>query len=200
MRKSFLIAATILALSIQARGQQSQSPLEQPPPQSAGQASQKPSALAEAARKAREQKKNEPKPAKVFDNDNLPAQGGISSVGQATKAPADAGQTAGGGAAAAGAPAGSNEKAWRARFSSLRHKLDQDQQDLDVMQRELGVLDVQYYSDPVKGMQQQYTRSDINQKTAKIEAKKKQIEADKQAIADAEDELRRSGGDPGWAR
>ncbi len=31
------------------------------------------------------------------------------------------------------------------------HKLAQDQADLDVMQRELGVLNVQYYSDPVKG-------------------------------------------------
>ena len=43
-------------------------------------------------------------------------------------------------------------------------------------------------------------RSDINEKTAKIEAKKKQIDADQQAIADAEDELRKAGGDPGWAR
>jgi hypothetical protein len=49
-------------------------------------------------------------------------------------------------------------------------------------------------------MQQGYTRSDIDEKTAKIDAKKKQIEADGQAISDAEEELRRSGGDPGWAR
>ena len=68
------------------------------------------------------------------------------------------------------------------------------------MQRELGVLDVQYYNDPVKGMQQGYSRSDINEKTDKIEAKKKTIEADNQAIADAEEELQRAGGDPGWAR
>src|SRR5271156_598103 len=42
--------------------------------------------------------------------------------------------------------------------------------------------------------------SDINEKTDKIEAKKKTIEADQQAIADAEDELHKAGGDPGWAR
>ncbi len=100
----------------------------------------------------------------------------------------------------AAAPSGNDEKAWRERFAKLRNKLDQDQADLDIMQRELGVLDVQYYNDPMKGMQQGYTRSDINEKTAKIDAKKKQIEADQQAISDAEDELRRSGGDPGWAR
>jgi len=68
------------------------------------------------------------------------------------------------------------------------------------MQRELGVLDVQYYSDPVKAMQQDLTRADINKKTADIEAKKQQIEADKQAISDAEDDLRKAGGDSGWAR
>ena len=68
------------------------------------------------------------------------------------------------------------------------------------MERELGVLDVQYYNDPLKAMQQQLTRSDINEKTAKIEAKKKEIEADQQAISDAENDLRKAGGEPGWAR
>jgi hypothetical protein len=52
----------------------------------------------------------------------------------------------------------------------------------------------------MKTLQQEVTRSDINEKTAKIEAKKQQIEADKQAISDAEDELRKSGGDVGWSR
>ena len=68
------------------------------------------------------------------------------------------------------------------------------------MQRELGVLNLQYYNDPVKAMQQDLTRSDINEKTAKIAAKEKEIEADRQAISDAEDDLRQAGGDPGWAR
>ena len=49
-------------------------------------------------------------------------------------------------------------------------------------------------------MQQQLTRSDINEKTAEIDAKQKEIEADQQAIDDAEDDLRKAGGDPGWAR
>ena len=63
-------------------------------------------------------------------------------------------------------PGGSNS-------TKLHKKLEQDQADLDIMQRELGVLDVQYYNDPVKAMQQGYSRSDINEKTDKIEAKKK---------------------------
>lgn len=159
--------------------------------------------LVAAARKAREQKKDQPKPARVFDNDNIPTQGGVSAVGSAPEAEsAEGGATAeaGGAPAKAAAPSGTDEKAWREKFAKLRKKLEQDQADLEIMQRELGVLDVQYYNDPMKGMQQGYTRSDINDKTAKIDDKKKQIEADQQAISDAEDELHKSGGDPGWAR
>jgi DNA repair exonuclease SbcCD ATPase subunit len=162
--------------------------------------------LVAAARKAREQKKDQPKPARVFDNDNIPTQGGVSAVGSTPGGESTEGGAAAepGGDQAAGKtatpPSGNDEKAWRERFTKLRKKLEQDQADLEIMQRELGVLDVQYYNDPMKGMQQGYTRSDINEKTAKIDEKKKQIEADQQALSDAEDELRRSGGDIGWAR
>jgi len=156
--------------------------------------------LAAAARKAREQKKDQAgaKPARVFSNDNIPTTGGISAVGE--NASAAGGADAAAGAQAAAAPSGSGEAEWRGRFAKLRKKLEQDQTELELMQRELGVLDVQYYSDPVKTLQQGYSRSDINEKTDKIEAKKKAIEADQQAIADAEDELHKAGGDPGWAR
>lgn len=154
--------------------------------------------LADAARRAREQKKEAPKAAKVFTNDNLPTAGGISSVGQAPaeEKPAPGAEAAPGGAA----PAKNDEKAWRDKFAQLHQKLEQDQAELEVMQRELGVLNLQNYSNPVEAMQQQLTRSDINKKTADIEAKKNDIAADKQAIADAEDDLRKSGGNPGWAR
>jgi hypothetical protein len=150
--------------------------------------------LADAARKAREAKKDAPKPTKVFDNDNIPASGGISTVGAQKES-----DEGGAGAKETGA-APNSEKAWRDKFAQLRAKLARDQQDLAVMQRELGVLDVQNYSDPVKAMQQELTREDINKKTADIAAKSEAIKADQQAIDDAEDELRKSGGDSGWAR
>jgi biotin carboxylase len=156
----------------------------------------KPDPLAAAARRAREEKKDQAKPAKVFTNDNLPTTGGVSAVGETSAAPGGENVVVQDGPASLDA----QEKMWRERFSKLRHKLEQDQQELDVMQRELGVLDIQYYNNPVKAMQQELTRSDINKKTADIDAKKSQIEADKQAISDAEDELRKAGGDSGWAR
>ena len=149
--------------------------------------------LAAAARKARDQKKSTAKAAKVYTNDNIPTSGGLSAVGAASSA-------SDGAAAPRAAAAGNDEKTWRDKFAKLHQKLDADKLDLDVMQREIGVLDVQYYNDPVKAMQQQLSREDINKKTADIDAKKKQIADDQQAIDDAEDDLRKAGGDPGWAR
>jgi hypothetical protein len=169
-------------------GQQNQTQAQAPAPQQ--------DALADAARKAREAKKDAPKTSKVFDNDNLPATGGISTVGKAAE-PKD---VAAPDASASNRGSASGEKAWRDRFANLRAKLARDKSDLEVMQRELGVLNLQNYSDPVKAMQQELTRADINKKTADIDAKQKAIQADQQAIDDAEDELRKSGGDSGWAR
>jgi hypothetical protein len=155
--------------------------------------------LAEAARKARDAKKEAPKATKVFTNDDIPGAGGISTVGQdkeskSCDADADAG-------AADKAGSANGEKAWRQKFADLRAKLAHDQADLEVMQRELGVDNVQFNGgDPMKQMQQQLTRDDINKKTASIDAKTEQVKADQQAIDDAEDDLRKSGGDSGWAR
>jgi chromosome segregation ATPase len=150
--------------------------------------------LAAAARRAKEKKKDAAKPSRVFTNENIPTSGGISSVGAAPAAQSTPA------AEASGSPKNNDEKTWRDKFAALHHKLEQDQQELEVMQRELGELNLQYYSDPMKAMQQELTRSDINAKTDKIDAKKKEIEADEQAISNAEDDLRKAGGDPGWAR
>ena len=94
------------------------------------------------APQAREQKKDTPKTSKVFTNDNIPHRVGFRRLATAPRLrPTDR------------APRypnvhGTDEKMWRDRFATLRHKLEQDQADLDMMQREIGVLDVQNYSDP----------------------------------------------------
>jgi hypothetical protein len=193
----WLIPAAMLTIPASTWSQQTD---QQSAPQGQSQAQAAPAtqqeSLAEAARKAREQKKDASKSAKVFTNDNMPTQGGISTVGEGTSAPAAGNEAAQGGTT----KAANDEKSWREKFAQLHHKLEQDQANLDVMQRELGQLNIQYYDDPMKAMQQELTRSDINNKVADIDKMKAQIEADKQAISDAEDELRKSGGDPGWAR
>ncbi|HTW23164.1 MAG TPA: hypothetical protein VMD78_06170 [Candidatus Baltobacteraceae bacterium] len=156
--------------------------------------------LVEAARKAREQKKEAPKAAKVYTNDDIPTQGGVS-----TAAATDDTASQGGTDASAAAPAGNDEKTWREKFAALHQKLADDQTELDVLQREANVGMVQYYGgDPEKAAQDQMSQKPLgaayDKKVSQIDAKKQQIEADQQAISDAEDELRKSGGDPGWAR
>lgn len=159
--------------------------------------------LGDVARKTREEKKPA-NPAKVFTNDNIPTSGGLSLAG-ATPGSSDksGGDVAANASSSTDASAGSRDKQereWRDKFAKLRQKLATDKENLDVMQRELGTLSLQYYPDPNKAMQQQLSRDDINKKSAEIEAKKKEIAADQQAIDDAEDDLRKAGGDAGWAR
>jgi hypothetical protein len=202
----WLTVAAVIAFPVATWGRQQGQDQAQATPQSTQAAppattpsSSQTDSLADAARKARERKKDS-KPEKVFTNENIPTTGGISTVGSAPPAAEPGAAADTGTTSAKGSGSGGNEKAWRDKFAQLRTKLAQDKSDVDVMQRELGVLDVQYYNDPVKAMQQGLTRDDINKKTADIEAKKQAIVADQQAIDDAEDDLRKAGGDPGWSR
>jgi hypothetical protein len=202
MRKTILIlslGAASLPLAARAQQQQAQTPPAQPQQakEAQPQKQEQPQndSLAEAARKAREERKGITKHAKVYDNDNIARNAGtISVVGE---------ETTKGEAAALTKEEKTQKKDeayWRARFAKARAKLKRNQDELDVLQRELGQLEIQYYPDPMKALEQQYSRSDINNQVAKIDAKKKEIEQDQQALSDLEDELRRSGGDPGWAR
>lgn len=168
--------------------------------------------VAEAARKAREQKKAEPKPKKVFTNDDLgsaaPAPAAATPATATASGNADTKENAEGTAngdkgAAADKSVGANkngEEAWRKRFREARDKLAQAEQELDILQREAQKSQVQYYTDPQKALSEQYSRKEISDKDTKIDAKKQEIAQMKQHIADLEDDLRKSGGDPGWAR
>ena len=174
--------------------------------------------VADAARKAREQKekKNAQKPKKVYTDDDVrPAEPEKPSVqNAAASTPATAGAD---GAAAATAPDAvkaedatkkenaeekedpNSEKAWRKRFTAQHQKIANVEKEIDLLQRELQKAQLQYYNDPQKAMMQQNSRGEINDKTAKITAKKKELEQLKQQLDDMETELRKSGGDPGWA-
>ena len=175
-------------------------------------APQEPS-VAEAARKAREQKKSQPKAARVITNDNLGAvRGSISVVGNPEAPPAEApADTPGAAPAATGDQAAKPKEAketkeakdetyWRKRFAEARGKLRTAEKELDILQRELNLQQQQYYSDPNKALRQQYDRKDINDLRKAIDDKKKEVDQLKQSLSDLEDELRRAGGDSGWAR
>jgi chromosome segregation ATPase len=191
-RDSLLRMAALLALAgfagFATQAQQSPDPQSSDP-------------VADAARKARAEKQAAAKPKKVYTDDdfaskkNAPATPAASTGGDQASA-TDA--TAATDAAASNDP--KSEAYWRKRFRTVRDKLDNSEKELDVLQRELNKDQVQYYSDPQKALMQQYDRKDINDKTAKVDAKKKEIEDLKKQLSDMEDELRKAGGDPGWAR
>jgi len=183
---SVVVALCLAGLPLRARAQgSSQQPSSDP--------------VADAARKAREDKKTAPKPKKVFTDDDVkPAISPASSSPSGTAATAavgtqkesDAGQTAD--------PTG--EAAWRKRFKDQHDKIEKAEKELDLLQREEEKAQVQYYSDPQKALTEQNTRKDINDKQTKIDTKKLEIAQLKQGLDDLEDQLRKSGGDPGWAR
>jgi chromosome segregation ATPase len=204
--KNFALASLALAFgmalfSVPARSQDSSQ-------QSSG------DAVADAARKAREQKKKDTeKPKKVYTDDDVshstyvgpPASGDANAAAKdgakdgAAKGP-DAARAQGKDAADKGSePEESPETKWRKQFKAVYANLDRAQKELDILQREDNKAQLQYYTDPQKALAEQYSRKDINEKDAKIAAKKKEIDQIKQQIDDMQDALRKAGGDPGWA-
>jgi chromosome segregation ATPase len=161
-------------------------------------------AVADAARKARESKKDAPKPKRVITDDDLkksePAPDGAASTagGNASGTAAAATEQVAGGAAKAEDPNG--ETAWKKRFKEHRDKIAKAEKELDILGREAQKAQVEYYPDPQKAMTQQNSRADINAINAKIDGKKKELDRLRQGLDDLEDQLRKSGGDPGWAR
>jgi hypothetical protein len=166
--------------------------------------------VADAARKTREQQKAAPKPKKVYTDDDVkpatpepPAAPAAPAGASGAQGAADNGQ-AGQDATANGGDAGKNkddaETTWKKRFADQRGKIANAEKELDILQREEQKAEVQYYPDPQKALTEQFTRKDINDKLAKIDAKKQEIANLKQGLDDLETELRKSGGDPGWAR
>jgi len=170
--------------------------------------------LADAARKARAERKEEPAPKKVWTDDNLPK--APHETSSATPAEGEAAASSDAGEKGAEKPAATSgedskkqaelEASWRQRFADAHKKLDNDQKDLDLMQREYNLKQQQYYSDPNTAMRQQYNNyaggrgPELNDLNKKIDEKKQQIEQDKQAISDLEDQLRKEGLPPGWSR
>jgi len=160
--------------------------------------------VADAARKAREQQKTAPKPKKIYTDDDVkpatPATDAGATAPQGEQ-PGGAAQAAPeGGQAAGGEKKDDAETTWKKRFADQRNKIATAEKELDILQREAEKAQVQYYPDPTKALMEQNTRKEINEKNAKIEAKKQEIANLKQQLSDLEDELRKSGGDAGWAR
>lgn len=159
--------------------------------------------LGDAARKARAQKKHPGKPAKVFTNDDMGRfKDTPSAIAYQPARPL--GRTELPKEPKVGSPQYGNEgkkeeASWRAKFAAARKTLADDMRELDILQREFSLKQQQFYQDPNAALKQQYSRDDLNKTQGEIDTKKQAVERDKQALAELEDELRKAGGDPGWA-
>jgi hypothetical protein len=156
--------------------------------------------IVEAARRAREQKKTAPKAKVLWTNDNIPRTGGNISTTTGSALTVPAGTAAAGAAAVAEKEEKLDEADWRKKFADLRQQIAAAEKELDLLKRERNLNEVQFYSDPNKALREQYARTELNEQKVKIDAKTQEIAQLKQKLADLEDELRRKGGPPGWAR
>lgn len=163
------------------------------------------SSLGDLARKVRAEKsKDKSKPAMVVTNDTIPHAEAITDNSPANKTETSGGKQTPEGSKSADAAKPKqgehNEAYYRSQKASLQARLDLDQRELSVLQQKLGQNDMQYYNDPNKTLQQEYSRSDITKLQDEITKKQQQIADDQKALDDLRDQLRREGGDPGWLR
>lgn len=177
----------LLILPVGFAAGQSQTP--PPPPQQDAQTSSASTTLAEAAKRARDAKKDQAKPAHVWDNDTVPkAAGQISVVGEAP-ASADADNSAPAAAppadnSANGAPAkasGEGSGVLKSQISDAKEKLATIKTDLDLLER-TNTLDSQMY----------YGKPDYSSDTdgaAKLKAEQDQIAAKQQEMDDQQKKI-----------
>ena len=151
--------------------------------------------VADAARKAQAARKTSPPPKLVVDNDSLGSLKGTINVVGETPSPD---QTKTDNQGKSKGPA-KDEAYWRAKFADAYGKLADDSKELDITQRERNLNQEQYYANPMATLQQEYSRKDLNDAKAKIDDLNARVAQDKTNISNLEDELRQSGGEPGWA-
>lgn len=165
--------------------------------------------LGELARKVRtERASRDLSRVPFFTNDTLPKQGGISVVGGAGAAAA--GEAGAAGAEGQTATAGSeppqcDEPCWRGKFREQRAKIQTAQRELDILQREYNLARTQYYQDPNQAMREQYSGTgaggnQLQQLLNQMNDKRAEIERLQGELGELENQLRREGGQPGWAR
>jgi hypothetical protein len=162
-------------------------------------------ALGAAAKLARDDKKDQTKPARVWDNDNIPKAGHeISVIGQKNDAANDGSTDAAAGAAvpntngavvagATGTPdsAAKNGEHVHAQIDGAKEKLASLRTDLDLMQRTL-VLDSQmYYGKPDYSNDTEGARK-LQDEQAQIAEKQQAIEEVEKQIAELESQLKDS--------
>lgn len=156
----------------------------QQPSQDTTQAAPKAESPAEAARHAREEKKTQPKPARVWDNDNLPKQGeGVNVVGTTEAAAPPAAPTQ---------PAPGLSSQQRAQLeavrSNLRERISALSQEVDIAQRKY-TLDSDMYYGKTNYQQDTAGKASLDAEASAVKDKKQQLDEAKAQLAALEAKL-----------
>jgi len=138
--------------------------------------------LAAAARRAQEKKKDQPKPAKVWDNDNIQSTpGNVNVVGQ-TAAPGENAENPPVAEQQSATPATPEEKAaLEGEVSSTKAQLESMKTDLDILQRKYALDQQTYYG------KTGYASDKAG--AAALADEKSQIDAKQAELADAQKKL-----------
>jgi hypothetical protein len=201
-----LVAGVAVSLS-PAFGQQ-QSPA--PASQGANSASQTGATVspADAARKAREQKKQQPKPAHVWDDDNLPKGRGVNVVGQpetpaaasnanspdaGAAAPAAAGQAP---PPAAATPMSPKEQSQlQSAVQEAQDKISDLKKDVDIAQRKFSLDSDMYYGKPDYAADRDGKKA-LDNEQADLKDKQDQLQQAEKELAELQAKLGVAGGAP----
>jgi len=92
-----------------------------------------------------------------------------------------------------------DQKYWNTRITDLRTQLDRDQTFADALQSRINALTTDFVNrdDPA---QRAVIERDRQKADSELERLKTQIDTDKKATSDLEEEARRAGVPPGWLR
>jgi hypothetical protein len=163
--------------------------------------------LADVAKKEEERRRSLPPPAKVYTNKDLtPAPQGSAPAAPAkdkdpkdTKDAKDKDKDKDSKDGASKDPGAKDQKYWSEKVKGLREQLERDHTFADAMQNKINSLTTDFVNrdDPV---QKRLIEADRTKALAELARLKKAIVDDQKAIADLEEDARRTGVPPGWLR
>jgi hypothetical protein len=144
--------------------------------------------LAAAARRAREAKKDQAKPAKVWDNESLASTPGVISIVGQPAAPASNPAPAADGKSPAGNPPAADKSAIEADLSAAKANLQSLKVDLDLLQRKYALDQQTYLGTPEYSSDTAGAAALANEKS-QIDSKQQQITDTEKKVADLQAQL-----------
>lgn len=146
-----------------------------------------------------------------YTNETLPRGGGVSIVGGAvTRAASTSGGEGAEGATEGAASAESEEpecgeQCWRQRFQEKRQQIILAERELSILEQDYQLARRQYDRDPNRAMRDQYSNTTaggrrLQQLLEQIRDKQQELQRLQTELVQLQNDLRRAGGKPGWAR